>query len=124
MRCPFCNNEVPDGSAFCTYCGKQLKQTVTYSQNTYSPYSQKTVSDDAGCFAILISLFMPAAGFALYLVWRDYRPNSAKTCLIPAIIGFIIQIISNIIAVFTQLNGFWDFFNIILSQHILRFLLL
>ena len=41
MNCPNCGNNIPDDSTFCTFCGKDLKQSPPQSQappeTTYAP---------------------------------------------------------------------------------------
>ena len=99
MKCTKCNNHVPDDSVFCTSCGNKLQEnqiTNTYKQNTYSQYNS-TSTDEAGCLAIILSILSPLIGLTLYVIWRDYRPNSAKTCLTVALVFLILNFISLII---------------------------
>lgn len=121
MKCPLCISTIPDDSAFCTNCGARINKqqqsepsfqnASTYnaptSQNappTYNNAPNSSInhgqyrSDDAGCFALIISFLSSYVGFALYLVWRDYRPNSAKACLITACVSLGLSIISGIIS--------------------------
>ncbi len=37
MFCPECGNNLPDGSAFCSNCGKQLMEQPQYEQPVYQP---------------------------------------------------------------------------------------
>jgi hypothetical protein len=128
MRCPFCNNLVPDDSVYCTFCGKNVRQTVNQNPipNSYqNPYSQRPPmpqTDDAGCLAIFVSFFSPFVGLALYLIWKDYRPSSAKTCLITALISLAISILGGIIAVITSIlaamsaaDGFYYLIKLVVS---------
>lgn len=121
MRCPVCYTQIPDDSAFCTNCGAKVKADSVQSnpepkpQFTYnnSPSSSQPENrqfiqprfDDAGCLAIFISFVSPFVGLALYLIWKEYRPNSAKTCLITALVGIGISIFSGIIFFVIGLEG-------------------
>lgn len=109
MKCPVCLSQIPNDSVFCTNCGTRIPvesnpQPAQTPQFTYSSpqqpqpqqYYQSRV-DDAGCLAILISFLQPFIGFALYLVWKEYRPNSAKTCLITAIVALVLSVFSGIV---------------------------
>jgi hypothetical protein len=114
MKCPFYNNEIPSGSVFCIFCGNNVSQSLNRQPDTHkspysyqNPYSQKPSTpqiDDAGCLAIFISFMSPFVGLALYLIWKDYRPNSAKTCLITAIISFCISFLGGIVMVITAVS--------------------
>ena len=128
MRCPVCYMQIPDDSAFCTNCGAKVKieqntqasQPASKPQFTYNapsssqpsspqhPNNQQFIQpkiDDAGCLAIFISFMMPFVGLALYLVWKEYRPNSAKTCLITSLVSFGLSIFGGIIMFIVSLSG-------------------
>ena len=127
MICPTCNKQVPDDSVFCTFCGNHLlpkPQGQTY--NTGSSYSYQQPSyhqsmrpqiDDAGCLALFLSFVSPLIGLALYVIWRDYRPNSAKTCLVVALVSLAISVVAGIIMAIVSIatipfEEFEDFQNI------------
>ena len=49
MHCPNCGAENPDGSKFCTSCGKKLSEssqteTTDFSTTTYDETSEQTIS--------------------------------------------------------------------------------
>lgn len=123
MRCPVCYTSIPDDSAFCTNCGARVKIEKDTQASPPTPKPQFTYNtpaspqppvnqqftqpriDDAGCLAIFISFISPVVGLALYLIWKEYRPNSAKTCLITALVAFGISVFSGIILFITSLSG-------------------
>ena len=39
IRCPRCNNELPDGAAFCDACGAPLGGSLPPASPVYQPYS-------------------------------------------------------------------------------------
>ncbi len=52
MQCPDCGAENPDGSKFCTSCGKQLfepsqAETTDFSATTYDETSEQTINQPA-----------------------------------------------------------------------------
>jgi hypothetical protein len=121
MRCPVCYIQIPDDSAFCTNCGAKVKieqtpdsppnrpqgtyNAPTYQSNTPPRQPLTPQIDDAGCLAIFISFFAPFIGLALYLVWKEYRPNSAKTCLITALVSIGISVLGGVIVFVTGIAG-------------------
>lgn len=118
MKCPFCNCDVPQNSNFCTNCGKPLRQQNynAYSFNAfnaYNPNEPKFINDKAGGLAIFVSLIWPFIGFMLYVVWKNYKPKSAKTCLITGIIGLIVF---ELLARFAVLVLILVFGSIVFSQ--------
>ena len=49
MQCPDCGAENPDGSKFCTSCGKKLSEssqteTTDFSTTTYDETSEQTIN--------------------------------------------------------------------------------
>ncbi|HHW90454.1 MAG TPA: hypothetical protein GX745_06115 [Clostridiales bacterium] len=135
MRCPICENQAPDDSVFCTFCGNQLppktqeQSSYTYNGSSYS-YQQpshqqpsRSQIDDAGCLALFISFVQPFIGFALYLVWKDYRPNSAKTCLTVAIVSLVLSIVGGVIMAIVGLlaEPFIEFGDLENIQKIINF---
>ena len=53
--CPVCGKEIPDNSAFCSYCGTDLTKPLmgdgppasTSAQPNYSPFSRSRMADAA-----------------------------------------------------------------------------
>lgn len=56
-----------------------------------------SLNDKGGWLWGVLGFFIPLVGFILFLVWRNERPNTAKSCGIGALVGFILWIICAII---------------------------
>ncbi len=63
-------------------------------QNVQSPNEDK-----GGCLWGGLGFLIPIIGLILFLVWHNERPNTAKSCGIGALIGFIIWILCIIVSV-------------------------
>ena len=60
--------------------------------DTYNP------EDTTGFGWWILSFFFPIVGLILFFVWKNNKPNRArKSCLIPAIIGFAVNVTLTII---------------------------
>ena len=61
-----------------------------------SDYSVQTASTpvDIGGFKWgLLGFFVPVAGLVLYLVWKDFKPKTAKAAGIGALVSLIVGIL-------------------------------
>ena len=113
--CEQCGAQLEDEAKFCPYCGivstnvenekennetEKVEAEVVNTESTNKPYNDSVKIDDesnAIGFACLAFLF-PIVGFILFATWKDKKPKTAKYSLIAAIIGFIINIIYEIIS--------------------------
>lgn len=55
------------------------------------------VNDNGGFLWGLLGCCIPIVGLILFLVWKDSKPNTAKTAGIGAIVGVVIGVISYIL---------------------------
>lgn len=79
MKCLFCENEIPDGSRYCNFCGKSLEQVAsTVSTNAADPQDNNHVNNTVGkkkktsiilLFAIIIGIALWA--FVIHLWGKD-----------------------------------------------------
>ena len=105
MKCPRCHAENWDTDKHCSACGSSL--TPTEQQSTPPPYAaqqsqhqsrgnyqrggyqQKTqIQDKLNPLIGILAFFMPLIGFILYFVWKDEKPQSAKTVGLIALCTF------------------------------------
>ncbi len=63
MMCRKCGQEIDDEAVICVHCG----------------VVQKVVVDNGGFGYGLLGCCIPIAGLALYFIWRDEKPNTAKS---------------------------------------------
>lgn len=80
MFCQNCGKEIDDNAVVCIYCGVSTKTTPD-------------VVDNGGIGWGLLGCCIPLVGLILFLVWKDTKPNSAKSAgigaLISVVLGFI-----------------------------------
>lgn len=105
MKCTNCGNEIANGTQFCQVCGAPAPQPGPYQQQApyaqqqgayqqQGPYAQQQVSyQDAPLWAKIVSIFLPIVGLILWLVKRTNEPVAAKTCLVWAGVGIVINIL-------------------------------
>lgn len=110
MKCTNCGSEIMTGSQFCQTCGAPAQpmqqsyqqpiqngmQQGIYNQPYQQPYQQQNMgvsNEDAGWGLKILSLLIPLAGLILWLVKKDKEPVAAKTCLIWAGIGVIVNFV-------------------------------
>lgn len=75
--CRKCGSALDDNVVYCITCGEYQNNTVTTTED----------EDKGGFLWGLLGCFIPVAGLALYLVWNDKKPKTAKAAGIGAIIG-------------------------------------
>ena len=89
--CRNCGNQLTDGAAFCANCGSV--------QNTNVPASR---TDNGGFWWGVLGCCVPIVGLILFLVWKDTKPNTAKSAgkgaLISVILGVVFYVLSFILA--------------------------
>ena len=97
MYCPNCGRQIPDNSKWCPNCGQgtQRNQPVNNGGPFYpqpqpiaqpNPYPYK--EDEPSTGLNVISFLFPIAGWILYFVFKEDRPNRARACSRWGWIGF------------------------------------
>ena len=104
IKCPSCgspNVEQVDVDKYqCPYCGKSFSNQDTFvSQQSqqYQVFEPEPIDDKPGCWMNGLCFLFPIVGIVLYFVKKNEQPNSAKSYLTWACIGFGIGIFFNII---------------------------
>lgn len=101
IKCPQCgstNVEQVDVNRYqCPYCGTTFNGVVSQPQYATSNQFASNPDDNPGCWMNGLSFLIPIAGLVFWLVNRNSKPKSAKSYLNWAIVGFILDIICNII---------------------------
>ncbi len=69
--CRNCGNEIDDKAVICPKCG----------------IAQKQIQDNGGIGYGFLGCCIPLAGLILFLIWKDEKPKTAKSCIIGAGIG-------------------------------------
>jgi len=87
--CSSCGAEVQDYSSYCPKCGSPVNSNANYNQQR--PYPN-TYDSGSAWWAVLGFLF-PMIGLILFIVWMDYKPNSAKMAGIGALACVIFSVI-------------------------------
>ncbi len=110
MFCKHCGREISSDATFCPNCGERLADNQTQTQT-------QIVQEQSGGSAVgwgFLSWFFPIVGLILFLCWRDTRPKVSKVCGICALVSFIVNIVTSILA-WTLL---WDFILSILNFYL------
>lgn len=88
---------------YCTKCGSQLAENQTICSfcgaNVYGSTTNPNGVVDTGGFGWgLLAFCLPVVGLILYLIWKDERPNTAKSIgigllvsLIPFLLGLMVS---------------------------------
>ncbi len=90
--CKVCGNEMHDSAIVCTKCG-----VATANYNNFNNNQNVPGVDNGGFGWGLLACCFPVVGLILYLVWKDTKPNTAKsagTGLIVFLILFVLYIIA------------------------------
>lgn len=90
MFCPYCGNKVEENQEVCLSCGKYIKN----DPNTSSIGGK----DDGNFIWGLVGFLVPIAGFVLYLMWKQQKPNNAKKAGLGALISVALNIFLSIIS--------------------------
>jgi len=89
--CKNCGKEVSEFAANCPECGSaQTKQ----NQNR-----NVSVVDNGGFGWGLLGFCIPLVGLILWIIWKDEKPNTAKSLITGAAIGFALSFVSAIFSV-------------------------
>ena len=110
MVCKHCGTTIPDDPEvhFCTNCGSPVPgeesgptdprpaaESFRYPQSFSAERRMKDSADSediGGCLWGLLGFCIPIAGLVLYLLWRNDRPNTAKSCGIGALISVALSL--------------------------------
>jgi hypothetical protein len=84
--CRNCGAEIHDEAVICPHCGVAQKAS---GLNTTTP----AVNDQGGFGWGLLGFCIPLVGLILYLVWKDDRPNTARSVGKGALIGVITYVV-------------------------------
>ena len=80
--CPNCGEPVRDNQDVCLSCGQELNQ-----------YKKKVIEEEGSTIGWgILGFFIPIVGLVLYIMWKETRPNAARTAGVAALIGFIVNI--------------------------------
>lgn len=88
MFCPKCGQEINNDAVICVHCG-------CATQNV--PMQPEVSEEPAGCGLQILSFLFPIIGIVLYVVNKDKKPVSAKSCLKIALISWGIAIVVGIV---------------------------
>ena len=81
MYCKNCGKEIDDNAVVCPHCGVQQKRMA----------SEVVVNGGFGWG--LLGCGVPIVGLILFLVWKDSRPNTAKSAGIGALVAVVCIVI-------------------------------
>ncbi len=122
--CTYCGNPVDDDAKFCVACGQPIAERSTESESDFFDDSHESEStdffaDDHSCvrseedvsvaeaesknserasiFLRIISFLFPIVGLILYCVWNKEYKRKAKDVGIPALVGFILGFVCEMI---------------------------
>lgn len=123
--CTHCGSPVEDDAKFCVSCGQPIAKHSAESDSDFFDEPRESGSDDffgeehsssiskedaknvaeevakrferAPVILRIISFFFPLVGLILYCVWNKEYKRKAKDVGIPALVGFIISIVLEII---------------------------
>lgn len=109
MNCQNCGAVIPNGAAHCPNCGTAIimQQPPQYQQPYENPQQpqyqqpylgqqgvpQNVDMSDLNIVLKIVCLLLPLVGVILYFVWRTSAPNKAKSAIMFAGIGFIVNFI-------------------------------
>lgn len=100
--CQECGFITKEDQFICTSCQQRLKFAPSTSSQTYHSYQTKNYQDlddyqdrpntganVAACCSLPFTGGLPIVGLVLYLVWKDEKPNAAKSVCMWSLIPFI-----------------------------------
>lgn len=87
MKCPYCNQEIEDGSTVCSICGKELTQTADVTSET----SGEAAETGAEAPQAETEPAQPASGSDVF-VEAEKKPNKKKVGIIAAVIALVVVI--------------------------------
>ncbi len=88
--------------AFCKKCGTELELGATQCEKCGTPVQTNRVSvnDQGGFLWGLLGFCIPLVGLILFLIWKDEKPNTAKSLITGAAIGFALGLLGGIFNAF------------------------
>lgn len=78
--CQHCGGEVHKDAVVCVHCGRTIQQL--HHSSTLS-----SIQDEGGFLWGLLGFLVPVAGLVIYLIWKDERPNNARSAGIGALVN-------------------------------------
>lgn len=106
MNCPYCKETLPEGTHFCTQCGRYIPETAVAASSREAaclsdekpPKESRWASISTwGWIGIKLLLLIPIANLVLVLVWsfggarKQVKRNYARATLILGLISAIIS---------------------------------
>jgi hypothetical protein len=85
--CSKCGNASNNEDLFCAKCGKPFNESNTTSNTYKSPFNFDISDDTINSLLLILGIFIPLAGFILYLAYRDSDPAKANSSGKGALIG-------------------------------------
>lgn len=102
IKCPQCgsqNVEQIDVNKYqCPYCGNTF-MSFANQQPCAAPnqFASSNPDDNPGCWMNGLCFLVPIVGLVLYFTNKSSKPKCAKSYLIWGIVGFVVDVILNII---------------------------
>lgn len=86
--------------AFCKNCGNELgNQTVCPSCGANQNTNVTSTEDNGGFLWGLLGCCIPIVGLVLFLVWKDTKPQTAKSAGIGAIVGVALAVLYYVVII-------------------------
>ena len=117
MKCIYCGNDVPDGSKFCTVCGKQLPAMAPVVPAAAGPKKASWITVLAATGLMILALFLPLVKVSflgmsktINYLFADGSIGDGFFILLPAIVCLILVLLKKplgyaILAIVTGLLG-------------------
>lgn len=105
MVCNKCNTVVQDGGQFCPNCGNNLNGGTAVNNNvSVNDNLSSNNQDKTNIWLVVLSWFIPIAGFIIFFVQKKSSPKTAKASGICALISAILNVII-VVLVFRLILG-------------------
>lgn len=86
--------------AFCKNCGNELGNQNVCPNCGANQSTDVTVPEDKGGFLWgLLGCCIPIVGLVLFLVWKDTKPQTAKSAGIGAIVGVALAVLYYVVII-------------------------
>lgn len=83
-------------SKFCKKCGASIDEEAVICPRC-GVQQEKIEKDEGGILWFLIGFLIPIVGLILWLIWRDDKPESAKSAGIGALMSLLIGVFAYVI---------------------------